>query len=177
MERLAGGLMTPLHERLEVVDDLRQAIQSALGAEKLPVAARRVAGHGRPRLDVADHAPLHGHAGAPSDGDVVGEARPACAEHAVLDVRTPGDPRLSGDQPARADAAVGPIATGSRQVVPRPTIAVGCTHGSHAGSGYSTGMTDSKATCGSRTTTRHGGPSTTSADRSGLQSTMPALEC
>src|SRR5206468_10209849 len=84
MERLAVGLTAPLHERLEVVDDLRQAIQSALGAEKLPVAARRVAGHGRPRLDVANHASLHRHAGASPDGDVVGEARLACEEDVVL---------------------------------------------------------------------------------------------
>ena len=54
--------------------------------------------------------------------------------------------------------------------------AVGWTPATQVGSGYSTGITDSKATCGSRTITRHGGPPDSCA-RSALQSTTAALDC
>src|SRR5437870_3707943 len=101
-------VMGPPHERLEVVHDLREAVQGALGPQKLAVVARRVTRHGSARVDVPDHAPLHRDARAAPDRHMVGESRLAREEHFILHVRAPGDSRLARDQAARADPTVVP---------------------------------------------------------------------
>src|SRR5439155_22983758 len=66
------------------------------------------AGHRGTRLDVPDHASLHRDAGAAPDRHVVGESRLTREEDVILDVGAPCDPRLAGDEAARADATVVP---------------------------------------------------------------------
>src|SRR5947207_10683061 len=48
MPRLALGLIGPPHERLEIVHDVREPVQRALGAQELPMGARRIARHRGP---------------------------------------------------------------------------------------------------------------------------------
>src|SRR5713226_1381636 len=64
MPRLALGLIGPPHERLEIVHDMREPIQGALGPQELSMVARRVARHRGTRLAVPDHPPLHRPDGA-----------------------------------------------------------------------------------------------------------------
>src|SRR2546422_7745335 len=58
MERLALGLMGRAHQGLEILHDLRQAIQGRLRAEVLAVVARREPRDRGARRDVADHPAL-----------------------------------------------------------------------------------------------------------------------
>src|SRR2546421_7116750 len=106
MLRLAPGAIGPPHQCLEIVHDLRQAVQGALRPQKLTVVARRIPRHRRARVDVSDHPSLHRHARPAPDRHMVGEARLARQEHVVLDVGAARDSRLTGDQTARPDAAV-----------------------------------------------------------------------
>src|SRR5881296_1859079 len=106
MDRLALRFIGRAHQRLELVDDLHQAVERALRPQELTVAARRIPRHGRARLDVADHAALHGDPRAAPDRHVVGDPRLARQEHVVSDVRAPRDPRLPCHETAGADAHV-----------------------------------------------------------------------
>src|SRR5438445_5264975 len=106
MERLALGLMGRAHQGLEIVHDLRQAIQGRLRAEVLAVVARREPRDRGARRDVADHPALHRDPRAATDGDVIGDPRLTGEEHVVPDVRAPGDPDASGNQAPCPDADV-----------------------------------------------------------------------
>src|SRR5258708_74115 len=66
----------------------------------------------------------------------------------------------------------GPIATGSLHVTPRPITAVGWMPGIQAASGYSTGKSARRASCGWATTTRVRGPGASA--NSAVQRTTPA---
>src|SRR6266516_3988454 len=106
MLRLVLGAIGPLHECLELVHDLRQPVQGALGPEKLAVLARRIPRHRGACVDVPDHPSLHRDARAAPDRHMVGEASLARQEDVVFDVGAARDSRLTGDQTARPDAAV-----------------------------------------------------------------------
>src|SRR2546421_2026791 len=106
MLRLTPGAIGPSHECLEIVHDLRQPVQRPLRPQELTVVARRVPRHRRARVDVSDHPSLHRDPCPTPDRDVVGEAGLARQEHVVFDVGAARDPRLAGDETARADAAV-----------------------------------------------------------------------
>src|SRR5690242_11829308 len=104
--RLPPCAISPPYQRLQVVHDLREAVQGTLGPQELTVVAGRVAGHRGPRIDIADDAALHGHSRTLSDRHVVRQPRLPREEHVVLDVRAPRDARLPGDQTTRPDPAV-----------------------------------------------------------------------
>src|SRR2546428_431862 len=108
MERLGLGLMGSAHQGLELVHDLRQAIQRRLRTEVLAVVARRETRDRRAGRDVANHAALHRHPRAATDAHVIGDPGLTGEEHIVPHVRAPGDPDAGGNEAPRPDADVVP---------------------------------------------------------------------
>src|SRR5690349_182692 len=106
--RLPPCVIGPPYERLQVVHDLGEPVQGTLRPQELAVIARRIARHGRPQIDVPDHAALHGHARTLPDRDMVGQAGLPREKDLVLHVRATGDARLTGDEAACPDPTVVP---------------------------------------------------------------------
>src|ERR1051326_710664 len=120
MLRLVLGAIGPLQECLELVHDLRQPVQRALGPQKLAVVARRIPRHRGACVDVPDHPSLYRDARAAPDRHVVGEAGLARQEDVVFDMGAARDSRLTRDQTAGSDAAVVADLAAGVDLRPRP---------------------------------------------------------